>query len=83
METNIFPGILTHIKIIIYRFVYSFLPLSHNSLQTSMAISMDLRYSLISESMDLQQAAELNSTRNVKASDVYFHWELWDRGRKL
>ena len=32
---------------------------------------MDL-YSLILESTDLQQAAEINSTRNVKASDVNF-----------
>jgi hypothetical protein len=32
------------------------------------SISMDL-YHLILESTDLQQAAELNSTRNVKASD--------------
>ena len=32
---------------------------------------MDL-YPLILESTDLQQAAEINSTRNVKASDVNF-----------
>jgi len=29
------------------------------------------------ENTDLQQAAELNSTRNVKASDVYFHWRTF------
>ena len=32
---------------------------------------MDL-YPQILESMDLQQAAEINSTRNVKASDANF-----------
>jgi hypothetical protein len=34
---------------------------------------MDLCYPLILESTDLQQAAELNSTKNVKASDVNSH----------
>jgi hypothetical protein len=38
-----------------------------------MPIGMDLWYPLISESTDLQQAAELNSTRNVKVSDVNFN----------
>jgi hypothetical protein len=33
---------------------------------------MDL-YPLILESTDLQQAAEINSTRKVKASDVNLH----------
>ena len=33
---------------------------------------MDL-YPLILESTDLQQVAEINSTRNVKAADVNFH----------
>jgi hypothetical protein len=33
---------------------------------------MDL-YPLILESTDLQQVAEINSTRNVKVSDVNFH----------
>jgi hypothetical protein len=28
---------------------------------------------VILESKDIQQAAELNSTKNVKASDVNFH----------
>jgi hypothetical protein len=37
-----------------------------------MSMSMDL-YPLILESTDLQQAAEANSTRNVKAYDVNFH----------
>jgi hypothetical protein len=36
-----------------------------------MSISMDL-YPLILESTDLQQAMEINSTRNVKVSDVNF-----------
>jgi hypothetical protein len=39
----------------------------------TMPIGMDLWYPLILESTDLQQAAELNSTRNVKSSDVNFH----------
>ena len=33
---------------------------------------MDL-YPLILESTDLQQVAEINSTRNAKASDVNFY----------
>jgi hypothetical protein len=37
-----------------------------------MHIGMDLWYPLILESTDLQQVVELNSTRNVKASDVNF-----------
>jgi hypothetical protein len=73
METNIF----THIKIIIYE-----VKICKNDKAThfyhspgnvnKMSISMDL-YPLILESADLQQAVELNSTRNVKTSDVNFH----------
>jgi hypothetical protein len=36
-----------------------------------MSTSMDL-YPLILESTDLQQTSEINSTKNVKASDVNF-----------
>jgi hypothetical protein len=34
---------------------------------------MDPSYPLILENTDLQQAAELNSTRNVKVSDINLH----------
>jgi len=35
---------------------------------------MDLWYPVILESTDIQQAAELNSAKNVEESDVNFHW---------
>jgi hypothetical protein len=39
-----------------------------------MPISMDLYpLTVILESTDIQQVAELNSTKKVKASDVNFH----------
>jgi hypothetical protein len=41
---------------------------------------MDLSYPLILENTDLQQAAELNSTRNVKMSDVNLQVSI-DRDR--
>jgi hypothetical protein len=61
------------IDLFIVSFPYPIIP----CLQTSMAIGMDLWYPLISESMDLQHAAELNTTKNVEASNVYIHWEIF------
>jgi hypothetical protein len=64
--------ILTEIMImtsLINKLTYT---LRHKSyIKSKMSISMDL-YPLILESTNLQQAAEINSTRNVKASDVNF-----------
>ena len=43
---------------------------------------MDLSYPLILENTDLQQAVELNSTRNVKMSDVNLQVSI-DRDRSI
>jgi hypothetical protein len=51
--------------------ILSLLILTEIMIMTSLINSMDL-YPLILESTNLQQAAEINSTRNVKASDVNF-----------
>jgi hypothetical protein len=53
--------------------IFSLVPSDNRDTRsTCPTISMDL-YLLILESTDLQQAAEINSTRNAKASDVNFH----------